>query len=439
MSGFEISKARRESKISEKIIYQVFLRTFTPEGTIRAATRKLSHIASLGVDIVYVVSCCKADGDENREYWSPRQRQSGIDNPRNPYRICDYFRIDEEYGDESDLKEFVDTAHSLGLLVMWDLVYMHCGPSEFPEKNPDFVCRDENGELIYNSYHFPNLDFDNPKLREYLWENMLYWVREFDIDGYRCDVGDEIPLDFWREGRRRIEQIKPKFLMLNEGEKAEYLVDVFDASYDFLWGKCIRRAVRGEYSCHDLRCASVGVAAKHPDGALVLRAYENHDYTNDSYENRLDRIAPENADAATVINFLLDGVPFLYNGNEFADCRRHSMWRLGGDEFCMDWSRLDSETGRRRMALVRELCRLRHEERALCYGETLWEKTENIAKFVRELDREKICVAANFQSQPVTVPTIYGEILISGRVQITEAGVTLLGGGYIAVRQKEEV
>lgn len=228
---------------------------------------------------------------------------------------------------------------------------------------------------------------------------MLYWVREFDIDGYRCDVGDKIPLDFWREGRKRIEEIKPNFLMLNEGEKAEYLLDVFDASYDFLWGKCIRKAVRGEYSCHDLRCAAVGTAAKHPDGALVLRAYENHDYTNDSYENRLDRIAPENTEAALVLNFLLDGVPFLYNGNEFADHVRHSLWCLKGDGFRIDWSQIDSEVGQRSIKLVKRLCSLRHSDRTLCYGKTSWNKIEHIAKFTRELDGEKICVMANFSKR----------------------------------------
>lgn len=126
MSDFKISRARQESKFSEKIIYQLFLRTFTAEGTIKAATAKLEHVASLGVDVVYIVSCCKADENDNKKYWSPRQIQSQIDNPKNPYRNSDYFKIDEEYGDESDFKQFVHKAHELGLLVMWDLVYLHC-------------------------------------------------------------------------------------------------------------------------------------------------------------------------------------------------------------------------------------------------------------------------------------------------------------------------
>ena len=152
MGKFEISAERRNSGLADKVIYQLFLRTFTPEGTIKAATEKLDHIASLGVDIVYFVSFCEADPDERQEYWSPRQCKSGRNNPKNPYRVCNYEKIDEEYGTAEDFREFVERAHALGMQVMIDLVYLHCGPSVFPEKYPDLVKRDANGAIIYNMY-----------------------------------------------------------------------------------------------------------------------------------------------------------------------------------------------------------------------------------------------------------------------------------------------
>ncbi len=96
----------------------------------------------------------------------------------------DYYQVDPEYGTDSDLKGFVAEAHKLGMRVMLDMVYMHCGPKAvFLKDHPDFVKRDKEGKIINSSYNFPELNLDNPELREYLWKNMEYWVKEFNVDG----------------------------------------------------------------------------------------------------------------------------------------------------------------------------------------------------------------------------------------------------------------
>ena len=123
-------------------------KTFTREGTIKAATQKLSHVAGLGIDIIYLAPFCEMDTDGDRSAWSERQIKSGMNNPKNPYRIADYFKIDEEYGSESDLKDFMDEAHGLGMKVVFDLVYMHCGPTKFVKDHPTYVKRNENGSIL---------------------------------------------------------------------------------------------------------------------------------------------------------------------------------------------------------------------------------------------------------------------------------------------------
>ena len=194
MNGFV---KNRTSDISEKIIYQIMFKTFTREGTIKEATKKLSHVSALGVDIIYLSPFCEMDTDTDRSAWSERQIKSGMNNPKNPYRIADYFKIDEEYGDDDDLKAFMAEAHGLGMKVVFDLVYMHCGPAKFVGEHPTYVKRDENGNILCSKYNFPLLDYNNPELCEYMWSNMLYLVEKFDVDGYRCDVGDRVPLFFW--------------------------------------------------------------------------------------------------------------------------------------------------------------------------------------------------------------------------------------------------
>ena len=231
----EVRKA--PAYLENAVMYQIFLRPFTPGGTLKSAMRMLEHLAELGVDILYLCPVTEADGDMRTEFWSDRQQACGLGNPKNPYRVRDYYRIDPEYGTDEDLKRFTAYAHELGMRVILDLVYYHCGPcAVFIPHHPDFVKREADGSVRNGRWHFPELNFDSPALREYLLANMEYFIREFDVDGYRCDVADGVPIDFWEEGRRRIEAIKPDVMMLAEGSAPEEQISAFDLNYSFSWG-----------------------------------------------------------------------------------------------------------------------------------------------------------------------------------------------------------
>ena len=215
------------------IIYQINPRMFTPQGTLRAAKELLPHIKNIGANVAYLFAICKEDDSKDRRFWSKRQKKSKLNNPKNPYRISDYFSVDEEFGGNEQLKEFVDEAHKLGLYVMMDLVYYHCSPNaKIINDVPDGVVRKENGEIDLGVWNFPKLNFASRALREYLIENMRYFIREYGIDGYRCDVGDGVPLDFWQEAIAEIKKLNPNIIMLNEGCNPEYVQSgAFDFNY----------------------------------------------------------------------------------------------------------------------------------------------------------------------------------------------------------------
>ena len=135
--------------LSRGIMYQINPRAYTPEGTLKAAEAKLKDLADLGMTIVYLCPVFVADDDMNREFWSPRQKKSQMDSPLNPYRMKDFYHVDPEYGTDADLKSYVDTAHKLGLRVMLDMVYLHCGPTAvLIDKNPNIVKRNKDGKII---------------------------------------------------------------------------------------------------------------------------------------------------------------------------------------------------------------------------------------------------------------------------------------------------
>jgi len=423
------------------VVYQINLRTFTPEGTLKAAEARLAHVASIGVDFVYLCPVVLADDDMNEDNWSKRQKASCTGNPKNSYRISDYFVIDPEYGDEADLDSFVKKAHSLGLKVMLDLVYMHCGPkAKMIDEHPNFVKRNEDGSLALNSYNFATVNFDNPELCKYLQDNMIYFVEKFDVDGYRLDVGDKCPLDFWCEGARRVREIKPDFIFLNEGRLPEFVRDFCDANYGLDWtyyairdvfnckfdGKMVREQWQKDY---DLL----------PEGALQCRAYENHDTSNDAFENRIDKVnGAACGELALVINFAIDGVPFIYNGNEIADCGRHSFFsnRFYGGYIGIDWSRAEDETANRRMSVLRGLVELKRSEKALYEGAVEWNVTENddkIVSFTRVADGEKVALYANVSKEPTECAAPYGKPLMSSGANIEDGKLYLAPYGYAIV------
>ena len=388
------------------VIYQINLRAFTPEGTLRAAEKLLPHIRSIGVDIVYLCACSTADRDEDRAGWSDRQRASGMNNPCNPYRISDYDAIDPEYGDMEDMRRFVAAAHAVGLRVLLDLVYFHCGPNAvFLQEHPDFIVRNPDGTPALGSWRFPQQNFGSPELREYLMRNMELFVRDCGVDGYRCDVGDAVPLDFWAEACARIDALKPGLVMINEGVDAAYL-DVFDLNYGWYLREAFLACVEGKQPAEEIAETQIKYSKEHLQGTWrSIALLENHDTVSDDYDNRMEqRIGKRAMDAGLVINYTLPNVPFLYCGTEVCDTNRHSLWgnRFHGANLVIDWQNALTADGVDRMALLRLLAQLRHSIPALGMdGALAFAKTGNaqVLGYFREKAGQRCLVAVNLSDE----------------------------------------
>lgn len=386
------------------ILYQIQPRAFTSEGTLKAATAKLPEVKEVGVTIVYLCPVFVADSDTNRGHWSRRQIASGMNNPKNPYRIRDYYHVDSEYGTDNDLKAFIGESHRLGLRVLLDMVYLHCGPTAvFLNDHPDFIKRDKSGNSVNASWNFPALNFDNPELREYLWKNMEYWAKEFEVDGFRCDVADGIPLDFWETARERLEKIRPDIGLLSEGERAADQLKAFDINYSFTWFNQVRSVLEGKKTAADLRKTWEEMAGARPAGARFIRYIDNHDIANDAWYNRIERSwGFSGVNAALVMCFTLDGVPFLYNGQEIADTARHTIF----GKMPVNWEGANSLAGKMRFDFCRSLCRLRKSEAALTGGDFQWIDTDQpraVLAYLRALENEKVLTIINLSKSPQKV------------------------------------
>lgn len=405
-SSFHEHDARKAPDwVTNGVIYQINPRAFTPEGTLSAATKRLPELKRLGVTIVYLIPVFVSDDDPRQQFWSKRQKKSGQNNPRNPYRMKDYYHIDPEYGTDADLKAFVDEAHRLGLRVMLDLVYLHCGPSAvFIKSNPDFVKRDKEGNIVNAAWSFPGLNFESPALREYLWKNMEYWIAEFDVDGYRTDVADGIPLDFWSEGRRRIEKIKPDVALFAEGiNRLDDQLFAYDLNYAFPFFSALRGVMDLGNPVSQLADAKRKIASVRPRGARFVHYFDNHDISNDDYELRREaRWGFEAVNAVLTLCLTLDGVPMLYNGQEIADKSRHSIF----GNLPIDWAQEKTDEGKKRFALCQELINLRRSHSALVSPKIVFvnnDEKRSVLSYERISPSEKILVVVNLRNERIRV------------------------------------
>ncbi len=392
----------------ESSVYQINPRTFSAEGTIRAVTKRLPELAALGFGIMYL--CPIFEEDETTENWSRRQILSETMNPKNPYRITDYFSVDPEYGTMEDLKEFVDQTHQLGMHAILDLVFLHAGPNaKILKAHPEFAKQDADGNWLLNDWNFATFDYTNPGTREYLWCNMVYYIGAIGVDGFRCDVGDQVPEDFWVEGRRRIQAIKPDAILINEGKKYNWMKNAFDATYAFAWHNMLYKAYTQGESAQLIRQQWEADTAETPRGGLLLRDIDNHDTVTD-WPARTEKAAGHDGmEQIIALNYLMDGIPMVYCGNEIACEAALSLFanRFHPGRFSTtDWTLADSPAAVRRQSVIRTLNTLRRENRALQQGETRWlehDQPDRVIAFSRCTQQEEWVFAGNASDAECTV------------------------------------
>lgn len=433
--------------LSRSAVYQINPRTFSADGTIRAVTNELPKLKDLGFRVMYLCPIFEEDDSDNREFWSTRQKKSETNNPKNPYRMNNYFKIDSEYGTEDDLREFIEEAHRLGMRVLLDLVYLHIGPNApILKRHPEFARQDRDGNIICTEWNFPYLDYTSDGLREYLMCNMIYYLGEMDADGFRCDVGDGVPTDFWVEARRRMKAVKPDSVLINEGSNWNNLLKGFDSSYCFDWHVNLYKAFSGEISAAECRAFLERLANEIPSGAKLIFDIDNHDTVTD-WPKRTEKVAGHNGmEQIEVINYLLDGIPMVYCGNELADEAYHSLFanrfHMGRFETTDRRSLETLDYSLRRQEIMKVLNALKLESDILCYGSTVWvdnSAPEKVLSFSREYNGKKITfignisrekAASGFNAEPG------GRVLFSnGAEKISDGTIELEPRGYIVLEK----
>src|SRR3984893_3906018 len=209
--------------VRDGVVYEIYPRAFSQQGNFNGISSRLDDLKNLGVTILWLMPI------------HPIGQEKKKGTIGSPYAVRDYYAINPDYGTREDLKKLVDEAHRREMKVIIDIVANHTSWDNVLMKHPEFYVRDANGRITYphDWSDVAELNYDNPELRRYMTDMLKYWIREFDLDGFRCDVAEEVPTDFWENARVELETLKSDIVMLAEGHKAELLRKAFD--FDYSW------------------------------------------------------------------------------------------------------------------------------------------------------------------------------------------------------------
>ncbi len=329
------------------VIYELYFRAFTPEGTIRAATERLPYLKDLGVTIVWVMPIYPI-GEVGRK-----------GSAGSPYAVVDFRKVNPELGTAEDFRAFVNAAHQLGLKVIMDIVPNHGAIDNYLTKeHPDWFMRDEHGNFTREVAEWSDIidfNYDNPQMRAYMRESMRYWIREFDVDGFRCDVAGMVPLDFWKETIPTLKQEKQDLYLLAEWEDPQLLLAGFHSDYDWTLYHLLKAIRKGEKRTAEAVTLVAEKDSLYPRNALPMRFLENHDE-----QRSLAVFGPAAIEAYATFLFALPGIPLIYAGQEIGATHRPSLF----EKEPVPWDEGDASL----LELYRRLIQFRKTHRVFTRG-----------------------------------------------------------------------
>jgi len=371
--------------VRDGVVYEIYPRAFSPQGNFNGITTRLDDLKDLGVNILWLMPIHPIG----------QERKKG--SIGSPYAVRDYYAINPDYGTKEDFKKLIAEAHRRGMKVIIDIVANHTSWDSVLMKHPEFYKRDAKGNITYpyDWFDIAALDYSNQELRRYMTAMLKYWIRDFDLDGFRCDVAGELPTEFWENVRTELEQIKPDIVMLAEAHKAELLVKAFDLDYSWPLHNALTNALQGRGRASEIRDAWEDEVKKWPRNSLHLRFSDNHD------ERRaIARFGEPGTLAASALMFTLDGVPLLYNGMEVGDTTESGAPALF-EKLPIFWPIAERRPEFPRF--YKQIMALRRSSNALRRGALDWLRNSDesrVLTYTRRAEDEEVLVAINLSNRP---------------------------------------
>ncbi|MDF1504080.1 alpha-amylase family glycosyl hydrolase [Roseisolibacter sp. H3M3-2] len=377
-------------------IYEVNVRQYTPEGTLRAFQAHLPRLKALGADIL----------------WLMPVQPIGVKNRKGPlgsyYSVSDYRAINPEFGTEADMRALVDDAHARGMRVILDWVPNHTAfDHTWVAAHPDWYVRNPDGSIsnardnegkATDWTDVAELDYAKPEMRRAMLADMRWWLDSMKVDGFRCDVAGGVPDDFWAEARRELGAGRPGLFLLAEAE-APKAHAAFDMTYGWELHHLLNAIAKGEKGTSELDRYFARQDSTYPRGAMRMYFTSNHD-ENSWQGTEFERMGENHRPAFVLAATVAGGTPLVYTGQEAGLNRRLRFF----EKDTVRWS--DTTL----TPFYRALLDLKHRQPPLGNGELGGTQAalrtdggDRTWAFTRTRGQKVVLVAVNFGDAPKTL------------------------------------
>ena len=295
-------------EVADIAMYQANPRVFAPSNSLNAVAARIDSIRDLGVNMMWVMPIYPI----------------GLEKGKNsPYCISDYKAIAPEFGTIDDFKHLVQVCHEHQMGIILDWVANHTAwDHPWVKEHPDWYTRDEKADTIicpqpWNWEDVADLNYDNKDMREAMIDAMKFWIVEVGIDGFRCDVADGVPADFWKDAITQLREAagERRIVMLAEGKNADnFTIGGFDMNYGWDYKDVLSKVFKGN-PASDLLEADKAEYDSLPDGKVKLRFTTNHDHATE-VEPCIQFTNDHGAMAAYVASIFPHGGALIYGSQE---------------------------------------------------------------------------------------------------------------------------
>jgi glycosidase len=373
--------------LRSSVMYEIFTRNFSAAGDFNAITARLDELKNLGVDVLWLMPI------------HPIGEKSKKGTIGSPYCVRDFYAVNPGYGTTNDFKQLIMEAHRRGMKVVMDIVAGHTAWDSVMMAHPEFYQKDEKGQIRSPTPDWTDvaeLNYGNPDLRRYMIDMMKYWMHDFGVDGFRCDVAYTVPVDFWENARLELEKINPQVVIITDsGARPALLSKAFDMDYSGNLFSAISQVISSLSPASRIRESWEHTQAQFPKGALHLRFTDHHNQSR-----AMVRYGEDGALAAQVLMLTLDGVPLFYNGMEVGDATESAdpalfekmpvFWHPGGRAPLRD--------------IYRDLIKLRKQHPAFYNEDVFWVENSvpgEVVTFLRRDANDEYLVVVNLSSRTV--------------------------------------
>lgn len=402
------------SELENAVIYEANIRQYSPEGTFNAFTKDIPQLKELGVKIIWVMPIFpisqtkrKATGGDNSKFASEMPKEEQHKYLGSYYAVSDFKKVNPEFGTLEDFRNLVKTAHENGMYVILDWVPNHTGWDHvWIKEHPEFYTKNAKGEIIdpinpetgksWGWTDVADLNYDNQELRKEMTSDMLHWIKNENIDGFRCDVASNVPLDFWQQAIPQLRKEKNIFMLAEAWEPELAKDNLFDMVYAWDGHHTINKIAQGKESVKDLNAYLNKMNSQYESNDILMNFVDNHDENswNGTMKSRLGTAE----EAMTALTYVLPGMPLVYSGDEY------------GLDYSLKFFEKDviPKVKGKHWELRAKLGTLKNSNTALNGGKNpasfkkiASNHDDQIFAFEREKEGKKVIYIANLSNQPV--------------------------------------